>query len=150
MNFGTTEKPRFISIILQITPYTQYLWKWWGFPDFKTYFHTFPIPGPTFYFWFDSITWYAITNRISKKWSSDGKVLQIMKNVSDLFITTRQMFLRLKYLVFPFFIIVHVFLLQYSGELYFLKLPIVLFYLFIYLFSFLFIIVFFTIVYMQR
>jgi len=28
-------------------------------------------------------------NHISKKWSSDGKVLQITKNVSDLFFTTR-------------------------------------------------------------
>jgi len=46
MNFGTTEKPGFVSIILQIKPCEDD----GVFPDFKKYFQTFPIRGPAFLF----------------------------------------------------------------------------------------------------
>jgi len=77
MNFGKTEKPRFVSSILQIKPYTLYMWKWWGFPDFKKCVHTSPIRGPTFLF----LIWFH--HMICKNKSYfDGKVLQITKKVS--------------------------------------------------------------------
>jgi len=54
MNFEKTEKPRFVSIILQIKPDIRYtMWKWWGFSDFKNIFTPFPSEDQLFYLiWF--------------------------------------------------------------------------------------------------
>jgi len=78
MNFG--KKLRSLYNTANLTKYAIRV-KRRGFPDFQKYF-PFPSEDQLFYFWFDSVIWYAKTNRISKKWSSDGKVLQITKNLS--------------------------------------------------------------------
>jgi len=48
MNFEKTEKPRIVSVILQIKPYTLYMWKWWGFPEFKQIFSHLSQPRTNF------------------------------------------------------------------------------------------------------
>jgi len=60
--FWKAEKPRFVSLILQIKPYMLYMLKLWVSPTLKIIFTPFPFKNQLFYFWFDSITWDAITN----------------------------------------------------------------------------------------
>jgi len=51
-HFGKAGMLRVVPIILKIKPYTLYMWKWWGFFDFKKYFHIFSIREPTFNFFY--------------------------------------------------------------------------------------------------